>query len=353
MESIYYVMCWACHRRCRHCYEERFRPYVRGELAGVLAEAKANFPLIVDHLPERMSYLDRKDPLPDGTLPEKTGRIILSGGESLLDPVRTEVTYPVIERLAARYRGTGGVKIVVQTTGDLLTEMIVSDLLDRGVYMISVASLDDFHVGLEGEEKQAAFKEKLTRLFEGAGMRASGLSHTKRQWHEEEGPLFSFFGATPESWIGKLWPRGRGGANDLSKATLGDNVCNRWSGGLGFLQHGFDGSEVSIEPDGSLYPCCVKTKLPLGSLLEDPLTDILDSLRDEPAYRAIDAGAPERMGLAYLEHGRLRGKRPDRDAGRPFQNLCIGCDAFHAQGLGPVLARARERRRSTRALVHA
>jgi hypothetical protein len=32
MESIYYVMAWACHRKCRHCYEDRFRPYVRGEL---------------------------------------------------------------------------------------------------------------------------------------------------------------------------------------------------------------------------------------------------------------------------------------------------------------------------------
>jgi hypothetical protein len=94
MESIYYVMCWACHRRCKHCYEERFQPYVRGELAGVLAEAKANFPLIVDHLPERMTYRDRNDPRPDGTLPEKTGRIILSGGEPLLDSVRTEITYP-------------------------------------------------------------------------------------------------------------------------------------------------------------------------------------------------------------------------------------------------------------------
>jgi hypothetical protein len=355
MESIYYVLCWACHRRCRHCYEERFRPYVRGELAGVLAEAKANFPTIVDHLPERMTYRDRKDLAPDGTAPEKIGRIILSGGESLLDPVRTEVTYPVIERLAARYRGRGGVKIVVQTTGDLLTEGIVSELLDRGVYMISVASLDDFHVGLEGEARQAAFKERLTRLFEGAGMRPSGLSHAKRQWHEEEGPLFSFFGASPESWIGKIWPRGRGWANDLSKATLADNFCNRWSGGLGFLQHGFDGSEVSIEPDGSAYPCCVKTKLPLGSLLEDPLTDILDSLRDEPAYRAIDAGHPERMGLAYgwSTDAFVESARTVTPGGRPYRNLCIGCDAFHAQVLGPVLARARERRRAARALAPA
>jgi len=51
--------------------------------------------------------------------------------------VREAVTYPVIERLVARYAGRGGVKIIVQTTGDLVTERIVGDLLDRGIYMIS------------------------------------------------------------------------------------------------------------------------------------------------------------------------------------------------------------------------
>ena len=99
MESLYYVMSWACHRRCKHCYEQRFRPYVRDELESVVAEAEANFPRIIDHFPERMTFLDREDPHPDGSFPEKTGRIVLSGGEALLDPVRTRVTYPVIDRL--------------------------------------------------------------------------------------------------------------------------------------------------------------------------------------------------------------------------------------------------------------
>jgi len=49
MESIYYVMCFACHRRCEHCYEDRFRPCVRDELAAVVAEAKANYARIIDH----------------------------------------------------------------------------------------------------------------------------------------------------------------------------------------------------------------------------------------------------------------------------------------------------------------
>ncbi|MCC6195289.1 MAG: SPASM domain-containing protein [Burkholderiales bacterium] len=297
-----------------------------------------------------MTYLDRDDPRPDGTLAEKTGRVILSGGESLLDPVRERVTYRVVEALRDKYRAQGGVKVVIQTTGDILTDGIVDDLLARGVWMISVASVDDFHVGLEGPAKQKAFMDRLSTLFERHGVRRSGLSATTRNWHEEEGPLYSFFGATPDSWIGKLWPRGRAWRNGLSKATLEDNFCNRWSGGLNFLKHQWNGSEVSIEPDGAVYPCCIKTKLPIGSLLEDNLIDILDSLAGVAAYEAIDAGRPERMGLAHgwSEARFLAQSRTITPTGAPYQNLCIGCDRFHDEVLGPVLEEARERRRRAR-----
>ena len=166
MESLYYVMAWACHRKCKHCYEDRFRPYIRGELEAVVQEAERNFPRILANLPERFTYIDLDDPRSDGTYPEKTGRVILSGGESLLDPVRERVTYKVLEGLRDRYAAQGGVKVVVQTTGDILTDAIVDDLLSRGVWMISVASVDDFHVGLEGPVKQKAFMDKLTALFE-------------------------------------------------------------------------------------------------------------------------------------------------------------------------------------------
>jgi len=346
MESIYCVAAWACHRRCAHCYEDRFRPYVRGQLEGVVREALHNMPRIVEHLPERMTWLDRGDPRPDGSLPEKPGRIILSGGEFLLDALRERVSYPLLERLGARYRDAGGVKLIVQTTGDLLTDAIVEALLSRGVWMISVASIDDYHVGLEGAAKQQAFVEKLTRLFERHGLRESGVAATDRKWLEEPGPLFSFFGAQPESWIGKLWPRGRAWENGLSTATLADNFCNRWSGGLGFLEHRFEGSEVSIEPDGSVYPCCIKTKLPIGNLVEEPLIEILESLRGDPSYEALNAGQPQRMGLAdgWDETCFLEKSRTVTPQGRPYENLCIGCDRFHEEVLAPRLAAARERR---------
>ena len=355
MESLYYVMAWACHRKCRHCYEDRFRPYVRAPLEAVVAEAERNFPRIVDHLPERFTYLDLDAPNDDGTLPERTGRIILSGGESLLDPVRERVTYKVIERLRDRYTARGGVKIVVQTTGDLLTDAIVDDLVARGVWMISVAGVDDFHVGLEGADRQARFVARLTALFERHGLRPSGQSATTRNGQEEAGPLFSFFGATPDAWIGKLWPRGRAWQNGLSTATLADNFCNRWSGGLNFLRHAYNGSEVSVEPDGAVYPCCIKTKRPIGSLLEDSLIDILDSLAGIPAYEAITMGHPERMGLAYgwSEAKFVAASRTTTPQGADYRNLCIGCDRFHAEVLGPILDEARARRRAKRELAGA
>jgi Iron-sulfur cluster-binding domain len=161
---------------------------------------------------------------------------------------------------------------------------------------------------------------------------------------EAPGPVYHFFGAQPGSWIGKLWPRGRAWANGLSTATLDDNFCNRWSGGLGFLEHRLDGSEVSIEPDGSVYPCCVKTRLPIGNLLHEHLIDVLDSLRGDPVYEAINAGRPERMGESHgWDEARFveksRGISPQ---GRPYQNLCIGCDRFHEEVLAPrIAARAR------------
>jgi hypothetical protein len=339
MESIYWVLAWACHRKCRHCYEDRFRPYRGDALQAVLAEAEANLPLVVANLPERMTYRDNGQ--------ERVGRIILSGGEALHEATRERVTYRAIEALTERFRDRGGVRIVVQTTGDLLTPAILRELLNRGVWMVSVAGVDDFHVGMEGAGRQAAFTARLAAMFEAAGMHASGKQAPVRAWHEEEGPLFNFFGATPEMWIGKLWPRGRAWANGLSTATLADNFCARWSGGLHFLRHGEAGSEVSIEPDGAVYPCCLKTRLPIGSLLEERLIDILDDLAGDPVYQAIDAGTPQRMGigLGWTEADFLAKSHTLTPQGRPYANLCVGCDRFHEEVLAPRIAAARARRR--------
>jgi hypothetical protein len=92
-------------------------------------------------------------------------------------------------------------------------------LLKRGVWMISIAGMDDFHVGHEGD-KRVALQERLVRWFETAGMTQSGVAAHNRKWLHEPGPMYSFFGATPDGWIGKLRPRGRAWTNGLSTATI-------------------------------------------------------------------------------------------------------------------------------------
>ncbi|MGF1554178.1 MAG: SPASM domain-containing protein [Paracoccaceae bacterium] len=359
MESLYYVLCWACHRKCKHCYETRFRPYVRDALEGVVAEAEAAMPRVIANFPERHAYLDLDDPIeaPPHYV-EKPGRIILAGGEVLLDPTRERVLYPALEAIQRKYAAQAAeglpVQVIVQTTGDLVTEQIVDDLLARGVWMISVSGMDDFHVGMEGE-KRVPLIERLRAMFEAAGMADAALAHRERDWSDVSNsarrPVYSFFGATEDAWIGKIWPRGRAWENALSRATIADNFCNAWSGGLNFLRRGYSGSEVSIDPNGDVFPCCLKTEAPLGNLAEERLEDVIDSLAGHPALEAIAMGHPERMGVAYgwdvaTFLDRSRTTRPD---GAPYRNLCIGCDAFHREVLGPLLAEIAEGRRARRA----
>jgi hypothetical protein len=350
MESIYYVISWLCHRRCVHCYDARFRPYVRDELKKVVGEAETSWARIADNLPDTMMFRDMAAPLPGGGFEQKIGRIILSGGEVLLDPIREPVLYPLLRRLRDKYRATGGVRLVVQTTGDLVTEPILDALIDAGVWQVSITGMDDFHVGMEGDKKKPLI-EKLTAMFEARGLAPTGRRSKGRITTDPAQPVYSFMGANPDEWIGAIWPRGRAWQQELSRATLADNFCNAWSGGLNFLNHGWSGAEVSIEPNGNVYPCCLKTKAPLGNLTEEKLTDILDSLAGHPAFEAINAGHPERMGIAHgWDVARfLEESRTETVSGEPYQNLCIGCDRFHEQVLGPVIDGLRRARLARRA----
>ncbi|MCC6364670.1 MAG: SPASM domain-containing protein [Bryobacterales bacterium] len=326
MESIYFVISWLCHRTCAHCYEDRFHPYYGEERERILEGLRRAIPRIIENLPARMVYRDLQQP----GLPEQRGRIILAGGEVLLEGVRERVLYPALEQIHEKYRGQGGVEIIVQTTGDLVTAPIARELLEHHTTLISVAGLDAYHRGLEKQEAREALQRKLGGIFDSLGM---------KPWmpapRPESDRYYHFFGATPDQWIGKLWPRGRAWQNGLSTADITENFCNRWSGGLNFLQQGFSGSEVSVDPDGNVYPCCLKTKKPVGNLLERRLEDILRALEGNPIYEAISMGHPERMGIrhgwsveAFLEKSQVA-----LASGGTYQNLCIGCDRFHEEVL--------------------
>jgi hypothetical protein len=112
---------------------------------------------------------------------------------------------------------------------------------------------------------------------------------------------------------------------------------------------------VAIDANGDAFPCCMKTKLPIGNLTEEPLVDILDSLIGHPVYEALNAGHPERMGLAHgwdldAFYAKSETFTPKQ---QPYRNLCIGCDRFHEEVLGPVIAGLRESRRRKRLPVAA
>ena len=158
MESIYFVMSWLCHRTCEHCYEDRFHPYHGEELKKVVEESRANVPRIIANLPDRMTYLDLNDTDDNGNFREKKGRIIVAGGEIMLEPVRESVLYPALDQLREKYRDKGGVELIVQTTGDILTGRMIRELLEHGVSVISVSGMDEYHEGFETEAARERLK---------------------------------------------------------------------------------------------------------------------------------------------------------------------------------------------------
>ena len=288
MQSIYWVLSWPCHRKCPHCYDNRFRPYVRDALRAVVGEGQAAWPRVLANLPDRMRWVDTKDCTQPTTL-------ILAGGELLIDGVREELFYPVLAGVRDRW-GDDGPRISVQTTGDIMTEEHMRQMLACRVSAIPIASIDDYHVGHAGDGKFRQM-DRVRTMMARLGVREVSLGiagderlNEPKPARPETGPSFLFFGAQPDLWIGELWPRGRAWANGLVQADYETNFCARWSGAKSFLEYGHAGSEVAIEPDGSLYPCCLKTQAPLGNLTEERLTDILDDLATEPAIIAIKRG---------------------------------------------------------------
>lgn len=343
MEAIYWVLTWACHRKCRHCYDDRFRPYVRDELKRVVGEGQLAYRAILKNLPDDMSYVDAKGR-------RKRSLLVLAGGEVLIDGVRDELFYPVLEAIRERW-GERAPQISVQTTGDILEPAHVEAMFNRGVTTIAIASIDDYHAGLEGDRK-FELMARVRAMMAPFGATEIGLGGARderlktpnaRREGLGDGPFFLFFGAQPELWIGELWPRGRAWANGLSNATYETNFCARWSGGRNFLNYGQAGSEVAIEPDGSVYPCCLKTKSPLGNLTQERLVDILDSLKGHAAFEAINSGDPEAMGEgAGWTREDYRAASVLKDPkGRTMANVCLGCDAFFEKHLNGEIQRIR------------
>ncbi len=357
MQSIYWVLTWACHRKCVHCYDDRFRPYVRGALKDVVSEGQHAYPRILANLPDDMSWAE------PGKAERHPTLIVMAGGELLIDGVREELFYPALEAIQRRWPEGKRPRISVQTTGDVMTAEHIDAMLARGVTTIAIASIDDFHVGMKGERK-FKFMDEVRALMASRGVREVSLGGAKDNRLKAPNPAaraksgepnFLFFGAQEDLWIGELWPRGRAWANGLSNADYDTNFCARWSGAKNFLKLHEAGSEIAIEPDGSIYPCCLKTKAPLGSLAEETLYEIIASVAEMPAIQALNRGDPEAMGeAAGWSRDMFRAKSASVDGkGRTVSNACLGCDRFFEDGLSAQLKDRRAARLAAKKPVSA
>lgn len=93
--------------------------------------------------------------------------------EVLLPAVREQVLYPAMEAIHRKYATEGGVHIVVQTTGDLLTWSLIDALVARHVSCLLISGVDSFHKGLETKAAQLGFVTRLTMLLETRGYGSS------------------------------------------------------------------------------------------------------------------------------------------------------------------------------------
>lgn len=270
MESIYWVISRDCNQRCRHCYNN--------SEPGAEGLSRTEVDLVISHLPQ-----------------SPPGRIILSGGEPL------HFADLLFHTLASLYDYYGErVPLWIQTNGDLLDEAMLDRLIDAHVRHISVSGMDGFHWRSTVERRPV-----LEELFR------------RRDFAD-----YSFWGATPDMWIGKIWPRGRALDTRSTQAGPEDDFCNRWSGALGFLENTSEGSEVNIQL-AAVYPCCPMTVRPIGDLRVEPLDAILERCHGNPVYRALNRGRPEEMGV-HLGISVEQALERTRELG----NCCLWCDEF-------------------------
>jgi hypothetical protein len=294
MESIYWVPSRDCNQRCAHCYNDS-EPGAPGLTFAGAARCVA-------HLPD-------PDDVP-------VDRIILSGGEVLVWP---GLLCHCLDLLHARYGD--GTALWLQTNADLLDRAMLHRLLEHHVTRIDVSALDRFHRELP-PERYAAIKN----LFRDAGLR-----RLEEKPVRADGAVYHFWGCTPDAWIGPVWPRGRAIRTGVSRAAPEDRFCAGWSGAKGFLDYRAQGSEVNIQL-ADVYPCCPMTPAPAGSLLEEPLTAILDRCAADPVFQALNRGDAESMGET-LGFDESTGRQRSRERGNP----CLWCDDFFTQHASHLL----------------
>ena len=295
-ETIYWVFTQLCNDKCNHCYNS----------SG----------------PQGTRMTDEECLQIIANLPDKIGKIILSGGEPLAEKKQL---YMILDKLKERYGADQ--KITLQTNGDLMTATILDTLLEKGVKGISIASLDRFH-------KYAGAKlDDLKKLFDSKGM-VDAMPYIrigkKKNELDPSWKTYSYFGANEEMWLGGNWARGRAMDHDIWMKDPNHNFCAIQSGARNFLGGYTDViQEVSIQL-WALNPCCPSTKYPLGDIRKNKVADVLKRISQNKVFQVLNTGNPLKMG----EHIGITADEAKKDLD-VVQNICLYCDLFFIKHLNP------------------
>ena len=291
--TIYWVFTQLCNDECDHCYN--------------------------DSGPKGKRMSDEECHQIISNLPEKLGRIILSGGEPLADKKQL---YLILETLTKKYGKEFNISL--QTNGDLLKPKILDELLEKGVKSFNIASLDRFH-------KHAGAKlEPLKNLFDSRGLvdvmpyiTVGVYEEGKKQKIDSNWITYSYFGANEEMWLGGNWARGRAFEKDLWMQDPLHNFCKIQSGAKNFLGGHKDVIEELSMQLWAINPCCPGTKKAMGNARKEKITDVLLKVKESPIFQTLNNDEPYKMGksIGITEAYAL-------ERGKATQNICLWCDEF-------------------------
>ena len=294
-ESVYWVFTQLCNDTCDHCYN------LSGPKGARISEE------------ECLQIV--------GNLPDRIGRLILSGGEPLADKKKL---YKILDAVSEKYgRDT---QIMLQTNGDLLNEKILDELLEKGVTRFDIASIDRFHK-FKGERIDI-----LRQLFLSRGLTDDNTSPLieKETYLHKQSASFGFWGANEEMWLGGNWARGRAMEKDVWLKDPEHNFCSILSGAIGFLGGAENiPQEISIQL-WKINPCCPGTYYPLGDARAEKVSDVLKRIAANKVFLALNEGEPwkmgEHLGISYEEA---------EEKTKEFKNICLYCDYFFQHHMQP------------------
>jgi hypothetical protein len=307
-QRIYWVPHTLCFLGCEHCHND-------SRLSGARASTET-----IDRIVARLPGLES---------PYHLDEVLVGGGEALMRGAHMEHLIRAFRRrfprgpqaTVAGRRATGHPILALQTMGLPLADALGNPVpglidywLELGVDYFQVASNDLFHEQRRPDYPWQALRDNLARV------------------QAERGVEFLIYGKGSN----RLVPSGRvldnlpslrrQGASLLTEegycATAWEAACNFLSG---THKQEREASEVVIDPDGWVHPCCWHELSP--GLFDLTATDFeagMQALREQPLCQALDRG--DVLGMAELA-GLDRAQARSMQAAVGECGLCRVCAA--------------------------